>query len=239
MLSSGWPASSGRRILIMTKVPSAGRVKTRLAVAIGADAAEAAARAFLLDTLSLSRRAADEAGADLVVHLDVDDPPAWVVDAAAQHHGTLASQGPGDLGARLRRALELEPTAARVVLGSDTPDLPSGLIGAALRAVEERSAVLGPSADGGFHLLGLAAGAPAAWLEREIRWSSPHTLIDAVRALGDAGLTVGNGAPWTDVDDVDGLRALAHRLSTAPADAAPRTRAWLAANSRVLRDPTR
>lgn len=220
----------------MTKVPSPGRGKTRLAVAVGREAAEAVARAFLIDTVSLSRRAADEADADLVVHTDLAVPPAWVADLVTEHRGTLVAQGEGDLGARLRRALEIEPSAARVVIGSDTPDLPPALILAALRALEERQAILGPSDDGGFHLLGLAGGAPAAWLERGIRWSTPHTLADAVRALGEAGLTVGNGAPWTDVDDVEGLLSLVRRLSTV-ADGAARTRAWLAANPRVLRDP--
>jgi glycosyltransferase A (GT-A) superfamily protein (DUF2064 family) len=220
----------------MTKVPSPGRGKARLAIGIGTDAAEAVARAFLVDTVSLARRAADEADADLVVHTDLAAPPAWVADLVTAHRGTLVAQGPGDLGARLRRALEVDPAASRVVIGSDTPDLPPALVVAALRAVEGHQAVLGPSDDGGFHLLGLAAGAPTAWLERDIRWSTPHTLADAVRALGEAGLTVGNGAPWTDVDDVDGLLSLARRLATV-ADGAPRTRAWLAANPRVLGDP--
>lgn len=220
----------------MTKVPAPGRTKTRLAAAIGADAAAAVARAFLLDTLALSERAAAEAGAVLIVHTDPDVPPPWVVDLVTSHQGTLASQGEGDLGVRLRRALELDPSPARVVLGTDTPDLPPRLVTAALGALDTRQAILGPSDDGGFHLLGLAASAPAAWLERGIRWSSAHTLADTAKALAEAGLTVGNGATWTDVDDVDGLRALDARLSRVPdRDVAPRTRAWLAANDRLLR----
>lgn len=219
----------------MTKVPSVGRTKTRLAATVGAEAAAEVARAFFLDSVTLSNRAAQQARASLVVHTDPDEPPAWVTQLIARHDGALVAQGPGDLGVRLRRAMDVEPTAARVVIGSDTPDLPPALIAAALEGLEERDAFLGPSDDGGFHLLGLAAGASAAWLERGIRWSTSHALADAVRALDEAGLTIGNGATWTDVDDVDGLRALAARLSrTADPEVAPRTRDWLAANGVLL-----
>lgn len=239
MLSSGWHAWPERRIAILTKVPAPGRTKTRLAATIGPQAAAAIARAFLDDTLALAARVAREVGATLVVHTDPDDPGPDFLALLRAHGAAHAAQGAGDLGARLRRALDAAPAAARVVVGTDAPDLPAAYLVGAYGALARRPVVLGPTdaSDGGYHLLGLAPGAPAAWLEAPIRWSTRDALADTTAAATAAGLGVGNGPAWPDVDDASGLALLATRLAGVEApDVAPRTRAWLAANTRPLLD---
>ncbi|MCO5167186.1 MAG: DUF2064 domain-containing protein [Planctomycetes bacterium] len=228
MLSSGWHAWAERRITLLTRVPSPGRVKTRLAATIGDAAAADAARAFLEDALGMAAEAAARVGGRLVVHTDPDDPGPTLARLIERRGAAHAPQGTGGLGARLRRALEAAPGAARVVLGSDAPDLPADHLVEALRRVEEVPVVLGPTTarDGGFHLLALAGGAPSAWLEGAIRWSTPHALDDTVAAARAAGLEVGRGPAWPDVDDQADLAALAARLAATPGGA-PRTRAWL------------
>lgn len=230
MLSSGWHAWAGPRIVLLTRVPSPGRAKTRLAATIGDAAAADAAQAFLEDSIALAVAAARRVGGRVVVHTDPDDPGAALLDLLGRLGAAHAPQGPGGLGARLRRALEVAPSAARVVLGSDAPDLPVEHLVSALRLVEQVPVVLGPTTarDGGFHLLALGPGAPAAWLEGPLRWSTPHALADAEAAARAAGLAVGNGPPWPDVDDEVDLRALEARLVGSPdPTTAPRTRAWL------------
>lgn len=239
MLSSGWHAWPERRIVVLTKVPEPGRTKTRLAATIGFSQAAAVAWAFLEDTLDLARWVAREVGAELVVHTDPDAPSASFVDLLRARGAVVAPQGPGDLGARLRRALEVAPRAARVVIGTDAPDLPRGHLVAAFEALTRRPVVLGPTtpADGGYHLIGLAPGAPAAWLGGAIRWSTPTALSDTVSAARAAGLDVGKGSAWPDVDDAAGLDALASRLSLdRSTHVASRTRAWLAGFAGPLPD---
>src|SRR5207248_702384 len=67
----------------------------------------------------------------------------------------FVAQTDGDLGARIRGALAdaLERSAAAVLIGSDTPDLPRQLIDEAFEALETCDAVLGPACDGGFYLI--------------------------------------------------------------------------------------
>lgn len=238
MLSSGWHVWPERRIVVLTKVPAPGTTKTRLGRTIGGVAAATAARAFLEDTLALAARAARVVDAALVVHTDPDAPGAEFMDLLRAHGASQAPQGPGGLGPRLRRALEAAPDAARVVLGSDAPDLPTEHVVAAFAGLLRAPVVLGPTtaADGGYHLLALAPGVSTAWLGAPIRWSTAHTLEDTARAALTAGLASRNGPAWSDVDDAAGLAALGARLALEPdARVAPRTRAWLAAGA----DPPR
>lgn len=67
-------------------------------------------------------------------------------------------QGEGDLGSRLENALRRALAGgkpAAIVIGTDSPDLPAELLDAARAALKDADAVLGPSADGGFYLIGL------------------------------------------------------------------------------------
>ena len=51
--------------------------------------------------------------------------------------------------------------AERVVLiGADSPDLPAAILTEAFEALGEHNAVLGPAADGGYYLIGLARRLP-------------------------------------------------------------------------------
>ncbi|HEY0130196.1 MAG TPA: TIGR04282 family arsenosugar biosynthesis glycosyltransferase, partial [Allosphingosinicella sp.] len=136
------------RIVIFAKAPVAGRVKTRLIPALGAEGAAVLARAML-------ERTVEEA---LATGLGVElcgEP-----DAAQWHEErpglSLAGQGEGDLGARLARA------AARVLaedsillIGADCPELDRDRLRAAADALEDHDAVIHPAHDGGYALLGL------------------------------------------------------------------------------------
>jgi glycosyltransferase A (GT-A) superfamily protein (DUF2064 family) len=234
-VSSGWSGAAGRRrLIIFTKEPAPGRVKTRLARTIGEAAAVELAWAFIEDTLELAAAAAGAVDAVLEVWSAADGPggPGPRLEALVAGAGATAhAQGEGDLGRRLRRALDADPAAARVVLGTDAPDLPSDLVTAAFAGVEAQGAppvLLGPAADGGYHLLALAAHVAAAPLEAPIAWSSPRALEDTRAAFTAAGVRAGNGAAWPDVDDGDGLEALRSRLrDTRDPRVARRTRAAL------------
>ena len=138
------------RICVLAKAPVPGAVKTRLAGAIGAEAAAELAKAFLADTLRLAqslrgaRVALVLAGAPAAVGELPDGIELW-------------PQGEGDLGQRLElclgRALELSPVA--LAIGTDAPSLDPDLLRQGLTALESQPAVLGPAEDGGFYLLGL------------------------------------------------------------------------------------
>jgi hypothetical protein len=122
-------------ICVLAKAPVPGAVKTRLAAAIGAEAAAELAKAFLADTLRLAQslRVAR-------VALVLAGAPAAVGDLPEGVE--LWPQGEGDLGQRLElclgRALELSPVA--LAIGTDAPSLDPDLLRQGLTALESQPA---------------------------------------------------------------------------------------------------
>jgi uncharacterized protein len=199
------------QVCVLVKPPAPGRVKTRLAADIGSESAARLARAFLEDTCR-TVSALTWASAALVV-----DGPPGLLPAGLVHW----RQASGDLGVRietaLRRALALRPFA--IAIGGDTPDLPAGLLRRARDALNDAEAVLAPSHDGGFSLLGLRR-CPEGVLAG-IPWSSKRTFEATRRALEARGLRTAVVDDWSDVDTFADLsrlrRAIAACRSSAPA----------------------
>ncbi len=189
-------------ICIFAKPPRVGQVKTRLAAQLGPSRAAALAWAFLHDSWT-GLRSLDWAERVVATTGEIDGLPD--LDPALQ----LWNQGSGDLGARLERVLRraLEQTRYAVALGADTPGLPEKLLESARDALDAGAdAVLGPSEDGGFYLLGLRS-CPAGLLSA-LPWSSADTGAATLEQLRGHGLSVHELTPWFDVDRAEDLERL-------------------------------
>lgn len=202
-------------LLVFAKAPRPGRVKTRLASALGGEGAARLYAAFLDDTWAT------------VTALRGMRSELWAAsaeDAAGLAPRACRVQTGGDLGARMHGAMaDALGRASRVILvGSDHPTVPPALFSDAARALETHEVVLGPSADGGFFLVG-ARGAAVAF-DSGVRWSSRHALADTLDGL--AGRSVRLIRPWYDVDTPEDLHVLGAHLALRPA-AAPLTAAVL------------
>ncbi len=106
--------------------------------------------------------------------------------------------------------------ASAVVLNSDSPTLPTAFLvetAAALARPGDR-AVLGPSSDGGYYLLGLKAA--HRHMFEDIAWSTEQVAKQTLERAREIGLDVHRLPVWYDVDDVDGLRRLHAELSERP-----------------------
>ncbi len=213
-----------RWLVLFTKEPAPGRVKTRLGKEIGMDLSASLARSLLADSLAVAAAAAHTARASLVVAYAPDEiSDIFRAELEEQFPGVrLIPQGEGGLGNRLAGVLD-QLKGSRVALGSDAPDLPQSLVVDAFAALGKAAAVLGPTTDGGYYLIGFATDSSAECLRSNIRWSVAETLSDTVEVLGQAGL----GKPTLlqshqDVDDLPALRRLALRVG-----GAPNTRAWM------------
>jgi rSAM/selenodomain-associated transferase 1 len=146
-------------IVVMAKAPEPGRVKTRLAQAIGEDAAAALAGRMLQRTLETARRAA-VGTLELCVTPDLPHPSLCV--AAARFGACLSEQGDGDLGQRMARIARrvLADGEQPIIVGSDCPELAPHHLQRATHMLLTRDAVLQPAADGGYVLIGLRAFDP-------------------------------------------------------------------------------
>jgi hypothetical protein len=129
----------------------------------------------------------------------------------------LAPQQGKDLGMRLesafRRLLLHHPFA--VIIGTDSPLLPSRVLRQALDELRACDAVLGPCPDGGFYLVGLRC-LPRG-LFRGVRWSSRFAFRDVLGRFSGHGLISSILSPLPDVDRPADLLGLAQQFFGLPA----------------------
>ena len=189
---------------IFAKYWQPGQVKTRLATAIGA---EAAARIYRQCLATLLVRL--EAVADRRVLAYAPADRAEEFSTLSGDRWELMPQAAGDLGERMRHyfASAFAAGARKVVLlGSDSPTLPTEYIQRALRMLDRRSVVLGPTTDGGYYLVGATGREPPIFAD--IRWSSTAVWQQTIDHLDAAGCLFGQLPVWYDVDDGHDLSRL-------------------------------
>ena len=204
-------------IIIFARAPVLGEVKTRLGKAIGAERALALYEAFLDDTCALTQGLG--ARRVMAVAGDVDHPR--LQHLAKSQRLVVESQGDGDLGARMARAVATHVARGPVVIvGSDAPTLPRAHLHQALDALMAHDVVIGPSDDGGYYLVGARVDVPE--LFAGVRWSTPEVLATTLERLGARAYAL--LPAWHDVDSAEDLERLERELATLPPSVAPATR---------------
>ena len=189
-----------RHLIVMARRPEPGRVKTRLAAAVGDRAALAFYRAALRRTLTRLGRGRRWSTVVAATPADAASPPGrWTRGLPT------IPQAEGDLGERMRRAIDAMPAGPVVVVGSDIPDLRRGHVARAFRLLRARDAVFGPADDGGYWLVGVAPSLRGVALFEAVRWSTPHALADTLRGL-PADARAARLGVLPDIDTGDDLR---------------------------------
>lgn len=211
----------------MTRYPTPGHAKTRLANVLGEHQAAQIASDLALHCIH-RMHAVSLSG---VVELEVR----YTGGGLSQMRGWIGrripmkAQSGGDLGARLgqsmREALEGGAPAA-IAVGSDAPALGGTQILDALRALENDGVVLGPATDGGYYLVGVRADAARvalpALFEAGIPWGTDTVFSETVSSLARVGLTATTLEPLSDIDrpeDVEvwqQIRAEQERIRVSP-----------------------
>jgi len=185
------------------KHPRPGAVKTRLATAIGPDAAADLYRALAEHVLEATTPSGE------YERLVFFDPPEALEEMRAWLPGVrLLAQHGEDLGARMADAFAraFARGASRVaIVGTDAPALSRGTVTEALAALGGADAVLGPSEDGGYYLLALREPRPE--LFAGIAWSTPAVAAETRARAAALGLTMHELPARRDVDTVLDLRA--------------------------------
>lgn len=188
---------SAARILVFAKAPEPGKVKTRLIPALGA-AGAARLAAEMLDR-TLREAVAARIG---VVELCCDPAPgAPVWDGRRDSADCLSGQGEGDLGARMARAAQrtIEGGERMLLIGADCPGLDRHRLREAAAALERNDAVLHPTEDGGYALLGLAQF--DASLFEGIAWSRSTVAAATIARIEALGWTFHIAATLRDIDE--------------------------------------
>lgn len=193
------------QILVMAKNPVPGRVKTRLCPPATYETAARIAAAALTDTLDAVAATPADRRVLVLAGATADHP-------APPHPSTVdmvAQRGDG-LAHRLANAFAdtARPGTAALLVGMDTPQLEPALLTAAIHALADADAVLGPAVDGGWWTLGLRDVRHAEAL-RGVPMSTPDTGRLTARALLDRGLHVRTLPTLRDVDTAHDARLVA------------------------------
>ena len=204
------PGGLSFRVALMAKAPVAGFAKTRLVPALGAAGAAALALA-LLDHALAQAAGAGARSITLWVTPDAGHP---AFAAAERRHGVvLATQGPGDLGARMARVFEsafAEDPTPLLLMGTDAPALDAAMLQRAAAALAAHDAVFVPALDGGYALVGLRAAPPALLraLFADMRWSTAQVMQQTRERLKAGGQIHAELPAVADIDEPADLARL-------------------------------
>jgi rSAM/selenodomain-associated transferase 1 len=198
----------------MAKASAPGRAKTRLVPPLTFDEAAALNTAFLQDVaanvLAAADNAAPHAGIAGFAAFGPSGSEGFFRATLPEAIGLIEAWLPnfGDCLLHTIREILGRGHGAAVVLNSDSPTLPTALLieTAELLAQPGDRAVLGPSYDGGYYLLGLKTA--HSRLFEDIAWSTEQVAAQTLDRAGEIGLEVHTLPLWYDVDDVEGLRRL-------------------------------
>ena len=191
-------------IIIFARAPEHGRVKTRLAAGIGADAALVVYRQLLEHTL---QTVAGSQLAPFELHIEGDMAHPFVQHIAAQTGAKLVMQEGDDLGERMYRALDqaLQHCETALVIGTDCPVMDAAYLEHALRQLAgSTGVVLGPSEDGGYVLIGTSQADKRVF--RPISWGCDSVMQQTRTALGAAGINFSELDVLWDIDYAEDFR---------------------------------
>ena len=207
-----------RALAIFAKTPLPGMVKTRLTPPLSLEEGADLYRCMLLDTVDRVR----SLPVDTFIFYDGDESFFRMSAPGVP----LVRQHPEGLGGRLEKAFAALGSlgyGARVVIGTDAPDLPLAFIEEGFRLLEAGSdVVFGPAEDGGYYLVAL--GGAHGDLFRDIPWSTPHVLDRSLERARESGLASALLPCWYDVDSYEDL--FRPGLSD-PSNGAPLTRDFI------------
>lgn len=193
------------RIVIFAKAPVAGLAKTRLIPALGAERAARLAQHMLLHALREAQAAA-VGPVELCVTPRPSDP-AWA-DWSALEGVAWSEQPDGDLGARMAGAAGRAIAGREQVLlvGTDCPGLDAARLQHAARLLEHSDAVLYPTFDGGYALLGLRRFDLRPF--ERMPWSTAAVAARTIECFRTLGWRLCVGGTLHDIDEPADLRWL-------------------------------
>ena len=184
-------------LLVFCKNPQLGKVKTRLAKGIGDKNALKIYQRLLEKTAAVLA----QLNCDIAIYYSqsiIDDD---VFSATAKEKKVQCGE---DLGARMANAFQngLDTHEKVVIIGTDLWTLEAQDIEKAFAALENFTAVLGPSQDGGYYLLGLTRFIPELFQKKA--WGTDEVLSKTKTNLKAEKLFL--LSEKNDIDTLDDLK---------------------------------
>jgi uncharacterized protein len=203
--------ASRKALIHFAKVPKPGQVKTRLFPDLSPEQAGQIYLAFILDTLAAT---AALKGVTRILGCDSTRRDPFFKGLGERHGLVLMDQAGEDLGSRMRNAM-MEARGlgfdAVVIVGTDCPTLPTEYIQEAFKRLKKSPLVLGPSADGGYYLVGCSGAVPPIF--DGIAWGTEEVLAQTLHRIAQKNLDATLLPFWYDIDTFQDLLFLSEHIA--------------------------
>jgi rSAM/selenodomain-associated transferase 1 len=190
-------------LIVFVKNPELGRCKTRLAATVG----DEKALTFYKNMLKHTRHVVTNAEAHKYVFyssfIDTDD--LWPQNESLSKH----LQSKGDLGNKMHKAFEqgfADGYENICIIGSDCYALDAQMINKAFETLQNNKAVIGPSTDGGYYLLGMSQMIPEVFQNKQ--WSTETVTADTEADLKQLNYSYEKLPALTDIDNEEDLNTI-------------------------------
>lgn len=193
-------------LIIFMKAPIVGRVKTRLAYSIGVEPATMMYRLMCEHCLNLAL----PQSCDIIIAYD-DEEKATLPSYLKEK--TLFYQTGDDLGERMHNAFKRvfeQGYKSAILIGSDIPEVDECILEEAFSLLAQNDAILSPTYDGGYYLIGFHQKTFCKEAFEGITYSQKDVYANTLLKLSH--LRVTKGEMLRDIDTFEDLRTF---LSTA------------------------
>ncbi|MDP5092011.1 MAG: TIGR04282 family arsenosugar biosynthesis glycosyltransferase [Polaribacter sp.] len=183
---------NNKLLLIFTRNPELGKVKTRLAKTVGDETALKIYIFLLQKTREVSLKVSSDKAIYYSVKIREND--IWDTNSYQKH-----LQMGDDLGFRMQHAFQQsfkDGYQKVVIIGSDLYDLTPEIIENSFIQLDTSDVVLGPAKDGGYYLLGMKTVHPAIFQNKE--WGTASVLRETLEDLKDKKVSL-----LEELNDVD------------------------------------
>lgn len=192
---------SDKVLIVFTKNPEKGKVKTRLAKTVG----NTKALQVYQKLLRITKSATDQLDVSKQIWYSrfIDDDDIWS-DGQYEKH----LQKGDNLGLRMQHAFNkafADGYQKVVIIGSDCSTLTPKLVEDSFQALEKNQAVIGPAKDGGYYLLGTSAFYPSIFEDKS--WSTSSVFEETIQKFEEMNLSYKQLSVLNDIDTVEDLKA--------------------------------
>ena len=197
-------------LILFLKYPERGAVKTRIAGTLGQNLTYELYACFLADLSAMIREVRAE---KIIVYYGPEK--AVFPDFPGLR---LIRQRGNDIGERMYFALAdvfALGFERCVLIGSDTPDLPGKIIEEAFDALETNGAVIGPTFDGGYYLIGFSRSIFSGQVFENMPWSTDRVFPETMQRFRDNVISVHVLPRFRDMDEMDDVLTLTKEYNEA------------------------
>ncbi len=192
-------------IIVFTKFPVEGKVKTRLAKSMGNKFAVSLYRVCAEHTFKELVKV-KETGLELFLFCSEENEIEQVMQWAGKDFNYYSQQG-DDLGLKMYNAFDTvfkKGYKKVIIIGTDAPDVSMKIVRSAISVLDNYSVVIGPANDGGYYLLGFKS--KLIDLFSGIEWSTDSVFDDTIKKLNNSKIKYFMLDELTDIDTLEDLQ---------------------------------